>query len=190
MEIVAFIVLVAAVFGGCFLVDKLYHKIFRGKVQHMTGLSVRLSKRYGAFGVIMVVLGISSVFTGVKGSKLLLVGGIIIGLVGIGLIVYYMTFGIFYDDTSFILTQFGKRSGVYQYKDITAQQLYVATGNIVVELHMKDGRTVSLQSAMTGEEDFLNFAYEKWLKQTGRKPEDCAFHDPANSCWFPPLEEA
>ncbi len=188
-ELIAFLLVIAAVFGCCFGLDKLFTKLFRGQVQHQSGLSVRLNKRYGSIGIIMTVLGIASLFTGLGDSMLLLVGGIILILAGLCLIVYYMSFGIFYDDDSFILTQFGKHSGTYHYRDIQSQQLYNATGNVVVELFMKDGRSVSLTDAMTGEPEFLNFAFKKWLKQTGRKQEDCSFYDPDNSCWFPPAED-
>ncbi len=189
MEIVAFLLIVAAVFGACYLIDKGFTKTFRGQVQHKSGLSVRLNKRYGSFGIILAVLGIAAIFAGTKDSTILIVGGAILLIFGIGLMVYYMTFGIFYDEDSFILTTFGKSSALYHYRDIEAQQLYIASGNVVVELHMKDGRTVQLQSAMTGEEAFLNHAFEGWLAQTGRTRESCTFHDPDNSCWFPPLED-
>ncbi len=188
-ELIAFLLVIAAVFGICFGLDKLFTKLFRGQVQHQSGLSVRLNKRYGSIGIIMTVLGIASLITGLGDSMLLLVGGIILILAGLALIVYYMSFGIFYDDDSFILTQFGKHSGTYHYRDIQSQQLYNATGNVVVELYMKDGRSVSLTDAMVGEPEFLDYAFQKWLKQTGKKLEDCSFHDPDNSCWFPPMED-
>lgn len=188
MEFSTILLVAAVVFGLCFLIDKGYTKIFRGQVQHRSGLSVRLSKRYGSMGILMTVLGIAAVFVGMSDSTILVVGGVLLVIVGICLIVYYMTFGIFYDEDSFILTTFGKRSTLYHYRDIRAQQIYMASGNIVVELHMADGRTVQLQSAMTGEEAFLNHAFEAWLVQTGRNRESCSFHDPENSCWFPPVE--
>ncbi len=189
MEFFAVLLMAAAIFGGCFLVDKGFTKIFRGKVQHQSGLSVRLNKRYGSAGIILTVLGIAAIVSSVTDPGLLLAGGVILVIAGIGLFIYYMTFGIFYDDDSFILTTFGKRSSLYHYRDIKAQQLYTASGNVIVELHMADGRTVQLQSAMTGEEAFLNHAFEAWLAQTGRNKESCSFYDPDNSCWFPPLED-
>lgn len=189
MEYVAFFLIIAVVFGCCYGLDKLFTKIFRGQVQHKSGLSVRLNKRYGSIGIIITVLGIGSLFASKYENMLLLIGGIVLPIAGICLIVYYMSFGIFYDEDSFVLTQFGKHSGTYHYRDIRAQQLYNATGNVIVELYMKDGRSVSLTSAMTGEPEFLDYAFQKWLKQTGRKQEDCSFYDPDNSCWFPPLED-
>lgn len=170
----------------CFGLDKLFTKLFRSQAQHKTGLSVRLSKRYAAFGLILVAIGIAALISGVMDTWALAAGGVIVVILGICLIVYYMTFGIFYDAESFILTTFGNKSTVYAFRDIRCQQLYVVQGgSVVVELHMTDGRTVQLQSAMDGYDKFLDHAYDAWLRQTGRQPEDCAFHDPDNSCWFP-----
>ena len=189
MGIGQMLIVAVIVFGVCFLIDKGFTKIFRGQAQHRTGLAVRLNKRYGTFGIISAVLGIASVVMGVSDTKFMLFAGILLILLGIGLITYYLTFGIFYDDESFILTTFGKKSVVYRYEEIQAQQLYIASGNTVVELHMKDGRAVQLHRAMEGLYPFLDHAYAQWLRQTGKTEEQCPFHDPANSCWFPPAED-
>ena len=37
-------------------------------------------------------------------------------------------------------------------------------------------------------DDQLMGTAQWWLEQTGRRQEDCGFYDPANSCWFPPVE--
>lgn len=190
MDFLAVILVAGLTFGLCFLVDKAFTKKFRNKAQHISGRSVRLSKKYGSIGLILVALGIAAIFTGMNGSGLLLgIGGAVVALVGIGLIVYYMTFGVFYDDEGFVLTTFGKRSTTYRYDQIAGQLLYTSGGNIIVELHMKDGRTVGLQSVMPGVYPFLDAAFANWCRQTGRVPEECDFHDPDNSLWFPTMEE-
>ena len=186
MDWLPMLIIAALIFGVCFLIDKGFTKVFRGQKQHASGLSVRLSKRYGAAGLIVFILGVAALFIG---GWLMIASGILLMLGGIALIVYYMTFGIYYDDDSFVLTTFGKRSKTYQYRQITAQQLYNSAGNIVIELHMDDGRAVQLQAAMTGAYPFLDAAFAAWLRQTGRNIEDCSFHDPQNSCWFPPVGE-
>lgn len=188
MEYIAVILVAALVFGVCYLVDKGFTRLFRSQAQHMSGKAVRLNKKYGAIGLILAVLGLGAVFTGLSQGWLLVGGGGVLILTGIGLVVYYMTFGVFYDQDSFILTTFGRRSTTYYYRDIKNQQLYSSYGSVIVELYMKDGRTVQLQSAMKGVYDFLDHAFAAWLRQTGRKQEDCTFYDPQNSCWFPPLE--
>ena len=189
MEALGVLLIAALVFGVCFLIDKGFTRLFRSQAQHKSGLAVRLNKKYGAFGLIMFVLGLSAIFTGIGDGWVLIAGGALIAAAGIALVVYYMTFGVFYDADSFILTTFGKKSTTYRYADIKSQQLYNSYGQILIELHMTDGRNVQLQAAMTGVYPFLDKAFSAWCAQKGLREEDCTFHDPANSCWFPPTEE-
>ena len=190
MEYVAVILIAAVVFGVCFLVDKAFVKLFRSQTQHRSGLAVRLSKRYGSIGLILAVLGIAAVFMGINGAEgwVLPVGGGLLIAVGVGLVVYYMTFGVFYDKESFILTTFGKGDATYRYRDIQAQQLYNNQGHILIELYLEDGNVLQLQSNMTGVYPFLDHAFEAWCRQRGCKAEECGFYDPSNSRWFPPVE--
>ena len=114
MEYVAVIVVMAVVFGGCYLVDKGFTRVFRNQQQHHSGLAVRLNKRYGSFGLILAVLGLAAIFSGLTNGWILIAGGSIILVVGIALVVYYMTFGVFYDQESFLVTTFGKRISLYE----------------------------------------------------------------------------
>ena len=189
MQYLALIIVAALVFGVCYLFDKGFEKAFRSKPQHRSGLAVRPNKRYAAFGAILIALGFAAIFAS-AGNLVLLVGGILILLMAAGLIIHYTTFGIFYDEDSFLFTTFGKKSVEYRYGDIQAQQLYVVQGgNIIVELHMADGKAVSVQSAMPGVYAFLDTAFAGWCRQKGINSDDCGFYDPANSCWFPSVEE-
>ena len=189
MEYVAVIIVAALVFGACFLIDKGFTKLFRSQAQHMSGKAVRLNKRYGSMGLIVAVLGLAALFSGLSSGWLMIAAGCLLIVVGVGLVVYYMTFGVFYDGESFILTTFGKRSTTYYYRDIQCQQLYNNQGHTLIELHLSDGRTVQLQSGMEGAYAFLDHAFVAWLRQSGRRQEDCAFYDPQNSCWFPSVED-
>ena len=189
MQYLAVLIVAALVFGICYLFDKGFEKAFRNRPQHKSGLAVRPNKRYAAFGAIMIALGAAAIFAS-AGNLILLLGGILILLMAAGLIIYYTTFGIFYDEDSFIFTTFGKKSVEYRYQDIQAQKLYVIQGgSVVVELHMADGRTVSVQSAMLGVYAFLDTAFAGWCRQKGIDSDTCDFYDPANSCWFPSVEE-
>lgn len=190
MPIIAFLIIGILVFGICFLFDKGFTKLFRGKIQHSSGKSVRLNKRFGSFGLILSVLGLAALFSGFSGDLVLGIGGSVVLVVGVGLIVYYMTFGVFYDNDTFLLTRFAHKSVTYRFEDIRGQMLYTASGNIVVELHMSDGLTVGLQGKMDGVYPFLDAAFDGWCRQKGIRPEDCDFHDTANSLWFPMVEEA
>lgn len=190
MNPLSMLLVVALTFGVCYLLDKGYARLFRNKAQHRSGLEVRVSKRYASFGLILCVLGIVAVFTGLSGENVLLIGGVLVLLIGVALAAYYISFGIFYDADSFILTALGKGSRTYRFQDIQSQKLYlIQGGSIVVELHMADGSAVSVQSAMEGAYPFLDHAFAAWCRQTGKNPEDCTFHDPRNHLWFPTEED-
>ena len=184
------LLIAAAVFGLCFAVDKAFAKLFRSKAQHRSGMAVRANKRYGLFGVILSVLGIMAACVGIADGSVLLWGGIIVLLMGICLAVYYLSFGVFYDGETFLLSRFGKKDITYRFDQIQGQKLYlVQGGNVIIELHMTDGNTVSLQSTMDGVYPFLDTAFAGWCVQTGRDPQSCDFHEPSQSLWFPTVEE-
>ena len=184
------LLIAAAVFGLCFAVDKAFTKCFRSKAQHRSGKAVRANKRYGLFGVILSVLGIMAICVGIADGSVLLWGGIIVLLMGLGLAVYYLSFGVFYDGETFLLSRFGKKDVIYRFSDIQGQKLYlVQGGNVIIELHMTGGGIVSLQSTMDGVYPFLDTAFAAWCLQTGRDPQSCDFHDPSQSLWFPTVED-
>ena len=184
------LLIAAAVFGLCFAVDKAFAKLFRNKAQHRSGMAVRANKRYGLFGVILSVLGIMAVCVGIADGPVLLWGGIVVLFMGAALAVYYLSFGVFYDGETFLLSRFGKKEVTYRFSDIKGQKLYmVQGGNVIIELHMADGGTVSLQSTMDGVYPFLDTAFAAWCLQTGRDPQSCDFHDPSQSLWFPTVED-
>ena len=191
MQFLPFLLLAAAVFGLCYLVDKSFASLFRSKAQHRSGLAVRVNKRYGVFGVGLTVLGILALCVGFTGGIALLIGGVVVLIMGICLAVYYLTHGIFYDGETFLLSTFRKADRVYRYDQIREQKLYlVQGGSIIVELHMEDGSAVSLQSSMDGVYLFLDTAFAGWCLQKGIDPSDCDFHDPSRSWWFPHEEDA
>ena len=184
------LLIAAAIFGLCYLIDKTFSRVFRSKAQHRSGMAVRANKRYGLFGVVLIVLGIMAVCVGITDGPVLIWGGLIVLLMGAALAGYYLSFGIFYDGESLLLQRFGKKDVTHYYKDIVGQKLYlIQGGNIVVELHMTDGSAVSVQSAFEGVYPFLDTAFAGWCLQTGRDPQSCDFHDPSQSLWFPTVEE-
>ena len=189
LTLILILLVAAAVFGVCFLVDKAFARLFRSKAQHRSGKAVRANKRYGLFGVIVLVLGIMAICVGASDDSALLWGGIVVALMGAALAVYYLSFGVFYDGETMLVSRFGKKDVVYRFSDIVGQKLYlVQGGNVIVELHMTDGGVVSLQSTMEGVYPFLDKAFYCWCAQKGMDPDGCDFHDPDNSLWFPSVE--
>lgn len=185
------VIIVAVVtFGIMYLADRSFTKHFRSRDQHKTGLSVRLRKAYAVMGILVSVLAVAVLVQLANAySPLLLFGGLFLLVLGVALVVYYMTFGIFYDDESFILTTFGKKSVTYRYSDIQAQQLYTTAGGLLIELYLSDGRTVGLQQTMEGVYPFLDKACHARFRQLGVNSAECAWFDESQSCWFPPRED-
>ena len=190
MQIIPILLVAAIVFGICRLVDKTFTNKFRSKAQHMSGLAVRANKMYGVFGVVLAVVGVMSMVVGITQSVLLLVGGIVVLLMGAGLAAHYLSFGIFYDGESFLVSAQGKKSHAHSYKEIREQKLYVLQGgSVLVELYLEDGTSVSLQSTLDGVYPFLDTAFAGWCIQKGIDPQSCDFHDPSKHWWFPHEEE-
>ena len=191
MQTIAILLVAAAVFGLCYLVDKTFTKKFRSKAQHMSGLAVRANKMYGVFGVALIAVGLMAIVVGITSGILLLLGGIVVLAMGIGLAAHYLSFGIFYDGESFLVSALGKKSHTHYYREIREQKLYVLQGgSVLVELHLTDGTAVTLQSTLDGVYPFLDTAFAGWCIQTGRDPQSCDFHDPSKHWWFPHEEEA
>ena len=189
MEWIATLIIAAIVFGLCFLVDKGFTRVFRGQQQHRSGTAVRLNKRYGSIGLIVAVLGIACLFAAPDQGAILWIAGPILVLGGGALVAWYLSFGVYYDAEAFLVTNLFKKTRRYTYDQIKAQQLFTASGNVIIELHLLDGTAVQLQGNMDGTYAFMEFAFHRWLDATGRFKSDCTFYAPDQSCWFPPVEE-
>ena len=190
MQFILILLIAAAIFGICYLVDQGFAKLFRSKAQHKSGMAVRANKRYGVFGTVLICMGILAVCVGITDGPVLLAGGIVVLLMGVGLAVHYLSFGVFYDGESLLYARFGKKDLTYNFREIVGQKLYlVQGGSVIIELHMADGSAVSVQSSMDGVYPFLDTAFAGWCLQKGIDPQNCDFHDPSQSLWFPAVEE-
>lgn len=184
------LILAAVVFACCFAVDKGFQKLFRSKKEHSSGLAVKHNKRAALFGLLLAVLGIAGILTGISSGLGLVILSAIVLLMGAGLIVYYLSFGIYYDEQTFLVSSLGRQSTARRYGDIREQKLYmVQGGSAIVELHMADGGAVSIQTTMDGAYPFLDYAFARWCELKGLDPEHCDFHDPSQLQWFPAVEE-
>lgn len=188
MEYIFILLFGAIVFGLCFLLDRGFTKQFRGKSQHKSGKAVRLNRRYATAGVLLCFLGIAFIVTTGWTKTVLFICSIVILLLGIALIVYYISFGIYYDDETFLVSGFARKDRVYYYRDIHFQQRYLVTGgNILLELHMTDAGAVQLYSQMDGVKDFLEHAHKAWCRQ--KHVDGDMYLDPENAIYFPSEED-
>lgn len=183
---IPYLILAAVVFGICYGVDKGFEKLFRSRKEHRSGMAVKHNKRAALFGLVLAVLGIAGILAGLGGSAGLMILSVAVLLMGMGLIVYYVSFGIYYDAEGFLVSSLGKKNLPYRYGDILEQRLYVVQGgSVIVELHMADGSAVSVQNTMDGACPFLDYAFARWCELRSIEPDKCEFHDPARFFWFP-----
>ena len=89
------LIVVVVTFALCFGVDKGFTKLFRNKAQHRSGMAVRQNKRYGSMGFVIAVIGLAALITTDFDRVFLLVGSGVLLLVGAGLVVYYLSSGIY-----------------------------------------------------------------------------------------------
>ena len=186
-----YLLVIAATFGAMFLIDKGLTKLFRSRDQHHSGTAVRLKKHYGILSLAMIILGVLGILTFFfDGNVILLLGGVLVAPGGAALGIYYLTHGIFYDDDSFLYVTFGNNAREYRYADIQGQKLYeIQGGTLLVELHMGDGRAVSVQFSMEGAPSFLDKAAHARMRQLGLNSHECSWFDESQGRWFPPVEE-
>ena len=69
MQALGILIVAAVVFFLCWVVDKLFSRLFRSKAQQRSGMAVRANKRYGVFGVILSVLGILGIVAGIRDHR-------------------------------------------------------------------------------------------------------------------------
>ncbi len=186
MQYIGLLILAALTFAACWLLDRLFRLLFRSRAEQRSGRAVRPSRRFAALGLLLAVLGLACAMGSERAY--LIVAGVIVILVGVALAAYYVSYGIYYDESHFLVCRPGKRATQYSYGSICTQQLFLTGGSILVGLHLASGITEQVPLGEDGAADFLNFAFARWCAARGLSPEDCAFHDTANSCWFPPLE--
>ena len=189
MEYLAILLVAVGTFVLCFIADKIFNRLFRHKSQHRSGMRVKANKRYASLGIILAVLGIAALCYSYVNRLLLLIVGITMVVVGGVLVFYYLSYGIYYDDESFIYSALGRKDKCYKHGDIIAQQLYYSNANAIIELHLSDGYSIQLQSSMDGFYDFMNKAFAGWVKQNNKKTDDCQHYDPHKYSWFPSLQE-
>jgi hypothetical protein len=190
MPLPAMLLVAVLTFGACWGLDQLFTRLLRSQAQHRSGTAVRLRKGYAVAGVLLTVLSVMLLVYGISESKSLMIfAAALIGITGVGLAVYYVTSGIFYDHDSFLVMGLGKKSRVYAYHQIRGQLLYKTNDAVLVELYMTDGTTAAVQSTMEGAYPFLDHAFAAWCRQKGLDAQQCTFHDPGNHLWFPTMGE-
>lgn len=172
----------AAVFGLCFLIDRLIQRLRRSGRPSRT---VRQPRRAVIIGIIMLTAGIAVLLF--LNTSLGLVGGIVLTLLGAVLLASYFFFSVHYDDEGFTCRTL-KRTDRYQYNQIRGEQAIATRSGITVILYVGN-TTVEFSEAMQGVREFLSHAYYARCRQVGIDPDTCPPPAPRELVWFPELPE-
>ena len=183
MQYVAYLLLIAVIFGLVALVDFLLKIIFPRRTEK----AVRLPRYSFILGLIMTLLAvIVLLFTPIQEETLLLVGGIVAILMGGLLLFNFFRTALFYSEENFEFRSLTGSIGPFRYEDITGQRSFLSRGGIQVILYA-NGKEIQLYQAMQGLDSFLNTAFFAWCKAKGIDP-DTVDYDPRTLRYFPEPE--
>ena len=170
----------AAIFGICFLIDRLCRRLFPKDGRK----AVTMPRRTAVFGILLTALGFAALF--LFWSQLTvffrIAAALVLGL-GIFLLVQYFSFSIRYDSQGFTFRTLGKRPLTAQYGDILGQTSLLTRSGVNSSLHLKDGE-VPIFSAQVGAKEFLKTAFAAWCELKEIDP-DTVENNPDYLVYFP-----
>ena len=180
MQYVILFLIMAAVFGICFLVDRLCRKIFPGDGRK----AVRLPRRSVIFGILLTFFAFAVMLSFWQElSGYLRAGCFIVLAMGLFLLAQYFAFSIRYDAEGFTFRALGKKPYTAKYADILGQKALITRSGVNSSLYLKDGE-VPIFSAQVGAQEFLKTAFAAWCEAKGIDP-DTVENNPAYLVYFP-----
>ena len=187
MKLGAILIVCAAVFLICFLIDTLL-KALRPKSKLETSKTcVRPARRSALFGVVLTVLPVFVLLRCGFSETLLSVGCVGAFLIGVILLVSYFSVVIFYDEETFLYKTLRGVKKEYHYSQIRGQRSLMTRGGIQTVLFVADEQ-IELNSSMQNLNAFLGKAFHKWCAVKGIDA-DTVENNPRMFTWFPDPEE-
>ena len=185
MKLIFVVIICAAVFLICFLIDTLLKLIFPKSKLEKSKQVVRPPRRSAVFGVVLLFLGVAVLvqFVSKKGDTLLLLGSIAAMIFGIILLCTYFSVSIYYDDEGFLYKAWGHGKKEFRYSQIKGQRSLLTRGGVNTILFVGD-EEINLYSAMQNLNAFLSKAFFKWCAAKGIDP-DTVENNPRMATYFP-----
>lgn len=189
MKLIVVVIVCAAVFLICFLIDTLLKLIFPKSKLEKSKQVVRPPRRSAVFGVVLLFLGVAVLvqFVSKKDDTLLLLGSIAAIIFGIILLCTYFSVSIYYDDEGFLYKVWGHGKKTYHYNQIKGQRSLMTRGGINTILFVGEDE-INLYSAMQNLGAFLNKAFFRWCDARGIDP-DSIENNPRMLTYFPDPEQ-
>lgn len=181
MKYLILLLLLAAVFGLCFLTDK---GIAALKQRLSRRRAVRLPLRYPVLSVLLLLCTPFTAWYGISHHEIMfLIGTALILGVALYAIYTYRTTRIDYDDDTFTFRA-GHRRETFRYRDILGQRVSISRHSVCLLLCLTESNVV-LYNNMLGFARFLETAFAGWCRQKELDPQAQSWHDPADCRWFP-----
>lgn len=179
------LIVCAAVFLVCFLIDTLLKLIFPKSRLEKSKQVVRPPRRSAVIGVILTFAGAAMLVKLLpeKSDVLFLIGSIVAVIFGVILLCTYFSIAIYYDDEGFLYKAWGHGKKEFRYSQIKGQQSLLTRGGVNTILFVGD-EEINLYSAMQNLNAFLSKAFFKWCAAKGIDP-DTVENNPRMATYFP-----
>lgn len=179
------LIVCAAVFLVCFLIDTLLKVIFPKSKLEKSKQAVRPPRRSAVIGVILAFLGLAVVvrIAPKEHDTLLLIGAIGAMVIGAVLLCTYFSVVIYYDDEGFLYKAWGHGKQEFHYSQIKGQRSLLTRGGVNTILFVGDAE-INLYGAMQNLNAFLSKAFFKWCQVKGIDP-DSVENNPRMATYFP-----
>lgn len=189
MQYVYLLIIAALVFGLCFLIDFLFKKLFPKSKLEGSKRVVRMPRRSAIWGLILTLFPVVVLLFWLppEGDTALTIGCVVAILFGLVLLVQYFSFGIWYDEETFLFKDLRRGRRTYHYSQIKGQQSLMTRSGIQATIFVGED-VIEVSSAMQGLPDFLDKAFYRWCAAKGIDP-DSVENNPAMLTYFPALEE-
>ena len=179
------LIVCAAVFLVCFLIDTLFKLIFPKSRLDKSKQVVRPPRRSAVIGVILTFAGAAMLVKLLpeKSDVLFLIGSIVAVIFGVILLCTYFSIAIYYDDEGFLYKAWGHGKKEFRYSQIKGQRSLLTRGGVNTILFVGD-EEINLYSAMQNLNAFLSKAFFKWCAAKGVDP-DTVENNPRMATYFP-----
>ena len=190
MKYIFLLILMAAVFLACFLVDLLLRKLFPANRLQTQNPPVRPPRRSAVFGVLLLFLPVAVLLRLMPedGGTLIAAGCAVSILLGAVLLGSYFSVTILYGDETFEYRRLLRGAQTFRYSQIRGQRSLMTRGGVQTILFVADAQ-IPLYSAMQNLNPFLRKAFYGWCGAKGLDP-DSVENNPQLFTWFPDPDDA
>lgn len=189
MKYVLLIAFCGIIFLLCFLIDKLFQKIFPRSETEKRGQVVRLPRRNAVTSIILIFVAVSVLLFLMPegGDTLMLVGCIVAIIMGVIILVNYLGFAIYFDDEGFVYKDLRRKKTAYRYSQIRGQRSVQTRSGINSTLFVADDE-INVYSSMQNLNTFLSKAFYQWCKVKQIDPATIE-NNPRMFTWFPDIKK-